>query len=297
MELRYLEYFMTMCQELHFTRASEKLGISQPTLSQQIRALEQETDTLLFDRVGKKVVVTEAGKILYRHCVRMFDELGQAQSAIRELKGLQRGEIRIGCSGNHMLINSVISFHQLYPGIQISVAELSTEETRQGLLDNRLDLGVVFLPVEGEQLESIPLYTEKLSLAVPYHHPLAEATEIELDRLKQMPMALLPPKFLVRQLVDRATKSKGFRFQPVLEMTTLDSLMELVFRNIALTILPDTYLTGTDPKRTRRITIVDPTPQRVVGIVYRNDMFISSATKVFIEYLKQTFRIPEEVRL
>jgi DNA-binding transcriptional LysR family regulator len=289
MELRHLEYFMTMCQELHFTRASEKLGISQPTLSQQIRALELETDTLLFDRVGKKVVVTEAGKILYRHCVRIFDELGQAQTAIRELKGLRRGEIRIGSSGNHMLIDSIISFHQSYPGIQINVAELSTEETRQGLLDNRLDLGVVFLPVEGEQLESIPLYTEKLSLAVPYHHPLAEIDEVELAKLKHTPMALLPRKFLVRQMVDIATKSKGFRFDPVVEMTTLDSLLELVNRNIAMTILPDTFLSGVDPKRTRIVTIVDPTPQRVVGIVYRNDMFISSATKVFIDYLKQTF--------
>lgn len=284
-----MEYFMTMCQELHFTRAAEKLGISQPTLSQQIRALEQETDTLLFDRVGKKVVVTEAGKILYRHCARLFDELGQARTAIRELKGLSRGEIRIGSSGNHMLIHSIISFHRSYPGIQINVAELSTEETRQGLLDNRLDLGVVFLPVEGEQLASIPLYTEKLSLAVPYHHPLSESAEVELARLQPMPMALLPRKFLVRQMIDDATKANGFRFEPVIEMTTLDSLLELVNRNVALTILPDTFLSGVDTKRTRTIAITAPVPQRVVGIVYRNDSFLPSATKVFIEHLQRTF--------
>lgn len=287
MELRHLHYFITMCQELHFTRASEKLGISQPTLSQQIRALEQETNTLLFDRVGKKVIVTEAGKILYRHTLRIFDELEQAQTAIRELKGLEQGEIRIGCSGNHMLVSSIISFHQSYPGININAAELSTEETRQALLDNRLDLGVVFLPVEGEQLESIPLHTEKLCLAVPEHHALAKQPEIELEQLRKMPMALLPGKFLVRQLIDKATKSKGFRFQPILEMSTLESLLELVSRNVALTILPETYLSGIERRKMRSVTIVNPTPQRVVGIVYRNDTFISSAVKAFIEYLRQ----------
>ncbi|RKN83779.1 LysR family transcriptional regulator [Paenibacillus ginsengarvi] len=294
MELRHLEYFVTMCQELHFTRASEKLGISQPTLSQQIRALEQETGTLLFNRVGKKVIVTEAGKILYRHCLRMFDELGQAQSAIRELKGLGQGEIRIGCAGNHMLISPILSFHRMYPGITINAAELSTEETRQGLLDNRLDLGLVFLPVEGEQLESIPLYTERLCLAVPEGHELADAGEVALGSLRLVPMALLPSKFLVRQLIDRATKTLGFHFQPVMEMTTLDSLLELVLSGIALTILPETYLSGIRQKRMRSVLIIDPTPQRVVGIVHRNDMFMSSAARAFIENLRQTMDEGEE---
>ncbi|GAA3408133.1 LysR substrate-binding domain-containing protein [Paenibacillus hodogayensis] len=279
-----------MCEELHFTRAAEKLGISQPTLSQQIRALELETDTLLFDRVGKKVIVTEAGKLLYRHALRVFDELGQAQNAVRELKGLKQGEIRIGCAGNHMLVSPLISFHRMYPGITINAAELSTEETRHGLLDNRLDLGVVFLPVEGEQLESIPLYTENLCLAVSESHPLAEYSQIGLEQLRDMPMALLPGKFLVRQLIDRATQTKGFRFRPVLELTTLDSLLELVARDVASTILPETYLSGTgQQKRMRRIPIVNPTPQRVVGIVYRNDIFMSAASRAFIDNLRQLF--------
>lgn len=278
-----------MCQELHFTRAAEKLGISQPTLSQQIRALEQETDTLLFDRVGKKVIVTEAGKLLYRHCRRIFDELGQAKTAIRELKGLKQGEIRIGCAGNHMLISPIISFHRVYPGISINVTELSTEETRHGLLDNRLDLGVVFLPVEGERLESIPLYTERLCLAVPEWHPLAEKAHIAMHKLKDLPMALLPAKFLVRQLIDAATASGGFRFHPVLELSTLDALLEMVTRNVALTILPETFLSGSGQKRIRSVTIVDPTPQRVIGIVYRNDTFVSTATKAFIENLQHAF--------
>lgn len=279
-----------MCQELHFTNAAQKLGISQPTLSQQIRTLEQNIGTLLFDRVGKKVILTEAGKILFRHCLRVFDELEQAQLAIQELEGLKKGNITVGCSGNYLLISSIISFNEKYPGIKIHVSELSTEETKRGLLDNQFDLGVVFLPVEDEQLDSIALYTESLCLLVPAGHPLAAKQHVELEQLKQLPLALLPPKFLVRQIIDRATREQGFMVSPILEMTTLDSLLELVKQNVALTILPETYLSGMRTEYISKCSITNPTPQREVGIVYRNDKFVSSAASTFIEHIKQTFQ-------
>ncbi|MDF2718696.1 MAG: transcriptional regulator, LysR family [Paenibacillus sp.] len=264
MELRHLEYFMTMCQELHFTRASEKLGISQPTLSQQIRALELESDTLLFDRVGKKVIVTEAGKILYRHCVRMFDELGQAQTAIRELKGLRRGEIRIGSSGNHMLINSIISFHQSYPGIQINVAEPARFGRRIFARRGRAvgeHSAVYGKAVVGRALPSS--FGRKRR---------GRACEVEAN-------------------ADGAAAAQIFgaangRYRDQIERVPVRSRRGDDYARFAAGAR---HLSGVDPKRTRTIAIVDPTPQRVVGIVYRNDMFISSATKAFIDNLKQTF--------
>src|SRR3954468_3614981 len=148
MEIRLLEYFLAVCEELHFTKAAEKLRISQPTLSQQIRLLEDRLGTKLFKRVGKKVYIADSGKILLDHTLRIFNELEQAQIKINELEGLKRGNLTIGCSGNHLLREFVISFHQQYPGIQLSILELPTEETRLRLLKNQLDLGIVYLPLE-----------------------------------------------------------------------------------------------------------------------------------------------------
>ena len=93
MELKQLEYFIAVCQEQHFTRAAEKLGIAQPSLSQQIRLLEHEIGTPLFDRIGKRTVITEAGKALLHHSYNVFHELSQAKAAISELQGLQRGTL------------------------------------------------------------------------------------------------------------------------------------------------------------------------------------------------------------
>ncbi|MGN7396690.1 LysR family transcriptional regulator [Peribacillus frigoritolerans] len=292
MELRQLEYFKAIYEELHFTKAAEKIGIAQPTLSQQIRILEDEIGTPLFDRIGKKVIVTEAGKILHNHYIQSSDHLKQAQVAIGELQGLQQGTITIGCSGNHLLTSSIIEFYKQYPGIKISVSELSTEETKKRLLENELDLGVVFLPLENKQLESIVLHQEELCLAISIHHELANNAAVELKKLKSIPTALLPQYFLVRQLIDQSAREAGFSFKPILEMTTLEPLFEVVILNIAVTILPGSYLRNKNDDTVRILPITNPTPQKEIGIVYKKDRFMSSATRAFIDQLTHDFQQP-----
>src|SRR5699024_12600035 len=116
MELRQLEYFTIVAKELHFTRAAEILNIAQPTLSQQIKSLEDDVGVPLFDRIGKKVALTEAGNILLKHSQRIFFEKEQAEAALRDLNGLGRGKLIIGalytCT-NYLLQTSVMEFKQL----------------------------------------------------------------------------------------------------------------------------------------------------------------------------------------
>jgi LysR family cyn operon transcriptional activator len=287
MELRHLEYFLSICQELHFTRAAEKLNISQPTLSQQIRVLEDEIGTPLFERISKKVLITEAGQILYQHCLQVFDELRQSSLAIQELKGLQQGTLKVGCCGNHLFISSIIAFHKSYPGIKISVAELSNEEIRQMLIQNELDLGIVCLPLEDQNIESIFLYTEELCLVVStMNHAFANHHVVDLEMLKSMPIVLMPKKYIIRQMIDQACKSVGFLFDPVIEMMAIDSLIEVVGQKLAVTIIPKSYLENIHDSRVRTLSIINPILKKEVGIVYRKDRFMSAATKAFIQQLK-----------
>ena len=289
MDFRLLEYFLAVCEELHFTKAAVQLGISQPTLSQQIRLLEERVGMPLFQRIGKRNYLTEAGQTLKEHALNIFHELEQAQSEINELKGMQRGRLTIGCSGNHLLTRTLISFHQKQPGISISVVELATEETRAGLLANKLDLGVVFLPLEDEQLVSKELYTEELCLAVAKQHPLAAAAAVKLDQLTEVPLILFPEKFLVRQMVDSYSAQSGVQLQPAFELSTMDSMLQMVRLGVGATILPRSYLLqGSDPS-IRTVPIVEPVPQKKVGIVYRKQTFLSTAMLTFINELIRTF--------
>lgn len=205
MELRQLEYFMAVCEELHFTRAAVKLNIAQPTLSQQIKSLEGEVGTPLFDRIGKKTALTEAGKILLKHSQKIFYEMEQAQAALRDLNGLERGKLTIGSlltSVNYLLPSAIVNFKRMYPNIELSVLGLRTEKIEKKIQETELDLGVTFLPHKNDGLESIPLFTEELALAVPKNHPLADEKKIDMGVISHLPTILMPKNYFLRQLIE-----------------------------------------------------------------------------------------------
>ncbi|WP_055107845.1 LysR family transcriptional regulator [Paenibacillus ihumii] len=285
MEHRLLEYFIAVSEELHFTKAAENLGISQPTLSHQIRLLEDQLGTPLFHRSGKKIHLTQAGSVLLEHARRIFRELDQAKLVIGELAGLRRGRLRIGCSGNHLLIQSIISFHRQFPGIELSVVELATEETRDRLLSGQLDLGVVFLPLKDEQLVSLPLYKEELVVIVPIDHPLAESSSIKLHELALSPLVLFPPKFLARQMLDSACAEIGIQLSPVIELSTMESQCQMVAHHVGLSVVPKSYTATLRDSRLISIPIAEPSPHRSVGIVYRKDTYMDTAIQAFVQHL------------
>lgn len=290
MEHRLLEYFIAVSEELHFTKAAENLGISQPTLSHQIRLLEEELGTPLFHRMGKKIHLTQAGIVLLEHARRVFHELDQAKLMIGELTGMRRGRSRIGCSGNHLLTHSLISFHRQFPGIELSVVELATEETRDRLLSNKLDLGVVFLPLKDEQLISLPLYKEELIVIVPSDHPFAELDSIELKELAKSPLVLFPSKFLARQMLDAACAEIGIQLRPVLELSTMESQCQMVAHHVGLTVVPKSYTSALRDTRLFSLPITEPSPYRSVGIVYRKDTYMDTAIQSFIEHLSSNLQ-------
>lgn len=294
MELRHLEYFMALYQELHFTKAAEKLNISQPTLSQQIRILEDDIGAPLFDRIGKKIFTTKAGDILYHHSLRILGELKQAHTAIAELKGLQKGTLSVGCSGSHLLISSVVKFHTRYPGIKVSIVQLPTEEIKEQLLRNELDMGIAFLPLQDPQFNTLHLYTEELCLAVHKDNLLARHEFIPLEKLQFVSIVLLPPEYIIRQFIDQATEKLGFLLNPMIEIMPFEHLLEIVKHDIAVTILPRSYINSFGNPTIRAITIDDPCMKKSMGVLYRKDINIPAATDKFIEELVigfQNFRI------
>jgi len=294
MELRQLEYFVAVSKTLHFTKAAETLHIAQPTLSQQIKNLEDEIGTPLFDRTGKKTSLTEAGKILLTHSQRIFHEMEQAQNAINDLNGLQRGKLTVGtlltCI-NYLLPPAILEFKRLYPNIELQVFGLRSKSILTGILENELDLGIGFLPVENKELETISLFTEELSLAVPLHHPLAYVNEIDMKKLDNVQMTLLPQDYFLRTLIDTYGKEAGITIQPTLEMSTMDSLIQMVIEGVGATILPVPYLDALQTNQLVKVKLRHPSPKRDIGFIYRKDKFMCTATKSFIAQITETSHI------
>ncbi|NOU75823.1 LysR family transcriptional regulator [Paenibacillus sp. LMG 31458] len=287
MELKQLQYFMAICEELHFTRAADKMGVSAPNISQQIRRLEEELGVLLFDRVGKTIVLTEAGAILQEHGAAVLGHLQQASDAIADLKQMQGGSLSIGVlpGDADLMFNALLlNFHQTYPTISLSLLE-TTKITEQ-VLDRSIDVGVTIGPVSDERLTSIPLFHEEFSLAVSTNDPLATENFIPLSRLNALNMVMFPPDHQCRKLIDRYCMDKGFTLQPHMVTTTLSSLLQMVQSGVGACVLPRLLLDTLQNKDIKVLHLRNPTPSQDICLIYRSDRYVGYAMRTFIKTLK-----------
>ncbi|HEY9577701.1 MAG TPA: LysR family transcriptional regulator [Pseudobacillus sp.] len=292
MELRQLEYFMVLCQELHFTRASEKIGISQPTLSLQIRAIEQELGTPLFDRIGKRIALTEAGAILLKHCKRIFRNLENAVEEIEELREYQGGNVSVGvlpAELDYRFTPLFIDFHKRFPSIYLNLSASTVEITKQ-VLDNEVDVGITLLLLSDSRLVSIPLYREEYVLVVSENHELASHESISLTELREIPMVMYAKQFLGRKLLEDHCQKHGFQLNTVVETTTGPSLFYFVKENIGATLQPLPLSKALNDPTLRLIKIHDHPPEREIGIIYRADKYLGFAVQKFIETVEEKLK-------
>ena len=203
MELRHLRYFDALAETLNFTRAAERLHVTQSTLSHQIKQLEEELGTPLFDRSGKHVRMTEAGEVLRSHMTPALEKIDLGLQALRAPGEAITGSIRLGTTpsfNTRMVPQCVATLLNAYPGIEVSVEELAAGQILKRLRSGHLDIAVSYPPGEGSDLWFEPLYKEELRLVVGIRHPLARRRRVRMVELHHVRMVLLhPPRCHVRR--------------------------------------------------------------------------------------------------
>ncbi len=290
MELRQLRYLVAVADERNYTRAAEKLFLSQSALSQQIQSLEKEVGSQLLDRSRQGVRLTSTGDILYRHAQRALSELDSALVAMREIEGLQRGRLRVGVvqTINAYLMPAVVSqFALTFPNIQISVEERTADQIEDGLRQGQLEVGISFLPGEPGEFDFEPLFEEELVLLVPHQHPLSSRRDITVAELDGLRVALLAPGFCTRRLWDAATASAGIQTEAMLELNTIASLLATAERARLPTILPQLALMHEAANAFAPVRLLNPTPIRQIGQLFLHGSFRCAATRAFASQVQQ----------
>lgn len=219
MLLRHLRYLLAVAEHRNFTRAAEALHVSQPTLSQQVRQLEEQLRVQLLDRSGRSVRPTDAGELYLLHARRALRELEAAQRAIHEVRDLSRGRLRLGMTPTFTcyLVGALVDpFNQRYPGIELSLEELPQDALEAALIDDRLDLGVAFSEPGSLEIDSQPLYLERLGLVLGAEHPAADAP-LAAAALAELPLALLRDDFATRRHIDAYLRQQGVTARVALE--------------------------------------------------------------------------------
>ena len=194
-ELRGLQCFVTLTEELNFSRAAERLHIAQPALSQQIRALEARVGTQLIDRTRRPLRLTEAGQYLATEARLILDSLAQATLGTLEIGAGRRGWLSIGFTRSAMynvLPLALKAFHQAYPQVELKLFEMLTDEQTDALRDMRIHIGIGRQPLPMPGYTTLPLLRERLVVMMAADHPLAARKRVRIDELADTPLILYP---------------------------------------------------------------------------------------------------------
>lgn len=247
MELRQLRYFLKAAELLNFTDAAKQLYITQSTLSQQIKQLETELNVLLFDRIGKKVFLTEAGNEFLPFAKQTVGDADLAVQRIQDLQGIRTGSLRIGItySLSFGLAPIILRFMKEYPNIKLEVFYNTAQELLQMLKDRDLDFVLSFsMAVMDEQVEETDLYEVPLCAIVHLRHPLAFQKNISLKELKQYSLVLPSRGLSARSALNDLLQTNDLKLDPHLEMNDANILLQLVESSLYVTVLSKTTILG-----------------------------------------------------
>lgn len=241
MNLRDLRYLVALAEHKHFGHAAEASFVSQPTLSTQIKKLEDELEVSLVERTPRKVLLTEVGKEIAQRARDVLTEVDQIRAIARRTRDPESGTLRLGIFptlGPYLLPHVIPSIRSRFPRLELLLVEEKTEVVLRQLREGRLDAAILALPIHDDQLHAEFLFEEQFVLAVPESHGLARRTVLKIDDLSDESLLLLEEGHCLRdQALDichvaGANERSGFR------ATSLETLRQMVAANVGITLLP-----------------------------------------------------------
>ena len=289
MELHQLRYFVAVAETGSFTRAAEREGVTQPTLSEQVMRLEGKQHGVgrrLFDRLGRKVVLTDAGQELLGRAQGILAAVNEAERAVRD--SAEGGRLRVGAIPTiapYVLPGAVTRFTKAHPGIQLQIQEDRTERLLAAILAGDLDVGIMALPIRDERLHVETLHSEPLVMALPAKHRLASKTDVKLADVMDEPFILLDEMHCFGDQVLSLCRRGGLEPKVVCRGEQIATLLAMVAAGQGVSIVPEMAATGdASPRRVYR-PLGKPSPSRTLCAVWHKQRYRPPSLRSFVEVL------------
>jgi DNA-binding transcriptional LysR family regulator len=244
MELRQLEYFIAVAEEANFTRAAQRVRISQSGVSAQIKQLELDLGAELIDRSGRAATLTAAGQAALVPARAALASVQAVRAAVDEVTGMVRGRLTVGmvtaCTVTP-LFDALAGFHHAHPGIEIALFEDDSDRLVDAVLSGAADLALVGLPDSGlGGLNAVELIRERIVAAVPFDHPLAARGQVTLAELTAFPIVCLPPGTGIRAVFEAGCAAAGIRPQIAFQAGAPGAVADLAARRLGIAVLSET---------------------------------------------------------
>jgi len=291
MNLRALHYFVTLADLRHFSKAAEACFVSQPTLSTQIKKLEDELGVQLVERAPKNIMLTPAGEEIAARAQQVLSDIEQIRVVARRSHKPEEGALRLGLFPTlapYLLPHVIPRLRKRYPSLHLQLAEEKTEDLLRQLRRGYLDAALLALPVPQEGLEMVILFQEPFVVAIPAQHTLASKKELRLADLSGSELLLLEEGHCLREHALEVCALAGAHERVDFHATSMETLRQMVAANVGITLMP--LLAVKPPIAATENFMVRPfagqAPSRTIAMVWRS----SSALGGFLLELAQVFK-------
>jgi DNA-binding transcriptional LysR family regulator len=287
-----LHVFHAVATSGSFSRAArEVLHISQPAVSKHVQALEEELGVPLLQRVGKRVLLTEAGQIVQHYAEQVLGLAQDTQRALRELQGLQRGTLRLGASstpGIYLLPPVLATFVRRYPGITLELEIANSQRVVEGVLARQWDLGMIGIPLAHPHLHVQPTWRDTLVLIVPPHHRLAARSAVTLADLAGETWIFREAGSASGQVVKDVLNGARFGQDHTLVLQGSEGVKQAVMAGLGIAMV-SRFAVSLEVQQgvLRVVPITDVRAARDLCLIWRHDSHLPAAVRAFLEVLHE----------
>jgi DNA-binding transcriptional LysR family regulator len=287
-----MRYFESVVRNKKITKAAEELHISQPSLSAQIKILEEMLGCKLLERKGREISLTEEGKVLYKHACNLLLQFENVFKEIEDVKKVESGEIRIGLfpSAAYWFPNIINQIKIKYPYLNIKISETGAENIEDSLLNYDIHLGITSKLNNSNKLSFTPIYNEELMLITYDSHPFAGLNQIDINELSKEIFIQYKPGYQIREIIQKTCQNAGFEPQVICECGRLETVKSMVISKLGVAIVPETYIKFGDFSEFNVLNIINPTPSRTLYLVFQQDRYyqpiIHELKKLIFDYFK-----------
>ncbi|NMD69150.1 LysR family transcriptional regulator [Bacillus sp. DNRA2] len=300
MEVRQLRYFCEVANREHVSEAAQFLHIAQSAISRQITNLETELGVQLFEKDGRNVKLTPAGRLFLEHAEIALKSIDYAKKQIDEYLDPERGTIKIGFPtslASHFLPTVISAFKERYENVGFQLRQGSYRFLIDAVKNREIDIAFLGpVPLDDADVEGHVLFTETISALVPINHHLAKRQKLRLNELRYDEFVLFPEGMILHNIVIDACKQAGFTPRTSTIGEDLDAIKGLVSAGMGVALLPKSTIFDSTPPLTVKIPITSPTVKRTVGLIVPKKRELAPSEKVFFDFVKKFYYQLEQYR-
>jgi LysR family transcriptional regulator, hydrogen peroxide-inducible genes activator len=291
MELHQLRYFVAVAQMQSFSRAAERCHVSQPSLSQQITKLERQLRQRLFDRLGRRIVLTDAGRLLLDRALGIVAAVDDAERRLHDAQSLEAGQLAIGAIPTiapYLLPKALERFVARHPNVELTVHEDVTRQLLTATAIGDLDLALVALPIHDDRLQVEPLLTEALWLALPPRHRLQRRRHITVEDLKEERFILLDEMHCLGEQILTFCRANECHPRIACRSAQISTIQALIALGQGISLIPE-MARRADATHSRSYRLLaDGKPTRTIAAIWHKHRYHSPVAEWFLEMLRRT---------